>query len=119
MQLLADRCLQVNDQTCLLQQLPIFFVEDNTATGGKQYILSGRQDSQHFAFPLAETRFTFNIEDQVDAGTCLPFQVPVAIKEFHFQPFCNALSNGCFTRPHWTNQVDVRASFNHGSQEKH
>jgi exosortase H (IPTLxxWG-CTERM-specific) len=119
LQLLTDRCLQVNDKTGPFQQLPIFFFEDRAATGGKQQILPGSQDFQHFAFPFTETGFAFNIEDQVDAGACLPFQVPVTIKEFHFQPFCNALPNGCFTGPHWTNQVDVRARFIHGLPVKH
>jgi hypothetical protein len=68
LELLGHGRAQVHDQAAAAQKLPVSPAEHDAAAGRQQHAAPSGQFLQHAGFPVAKSRFAFDVENQGDAG---------------------------------------------------
>src|SRR3546814_1221247 len=81
MQLLFNRCVQIDDITMRGQYAPTVGIVLRAATGRQHNAVAHRQVGNHLAFALAEAGFAFALEDIRDINARARFDLAIAVDE--------------------------------------
>ncbi len=107
LQLLRDRCMEVDNHSRALQQLPVLWQQDAAATRGHHQWFALAELGKGFTLTLPEAALALLLEDvrNIDAGVAFDFGI--AVCERRADQSCEHPAHGGLAGAHRTDEVDV------------